>query len=323
MTLTVPAASAGERLDRFLATEASKAGPLSGLSRARLQALIDGGHVVVDGKPQKSAFRVKGGEEVRVVVPAAEPIALEPEPVALDVLYEDADIIAVAKPAGLVVHPGAGRTRGTLVNALLAHCQDLSGIGGARRPGIVHRLDRGTSGVLIAAKHDRAHAGLARQFAAREVVKRYVAFVLGTPTPRTRVLDTLYGRHPTARQRFTSKLTRGKRAVTRYTVAASGGGAARLDVLLGTGRTHQIRVHLADIGHPVLGDATYGGRRFGPLSDPEVREAAAALTHQALHAAVLEVRHPISGVPLVLKAALPEDLVRLARAIERADHRSA
>lgn len=317
MTLDVPAEAAGERLDRFLASRATAVdSPLAGLSRSRLQALIGEGRVTVDGARARSAHKLKAFARVTVELPQAEPLDLVPEPMPLEILHEDGDIIVLVKPAGLSVHPGAGRRTGTLVNALLARCDDLSGIGGVTRPGIVHRLDRGTSGVMVAAKHDRAHLALARQFAARTVEKRYVAFVLGTPAPRVATIETAYGRHPTERKRFTSRLASGKRALTRYEVVASGGGLSRLEILLGTGRTHQIRVHLADRGHPIAGDALYGGRRYAKLA-PATRAVTETLTHQALHAARLAFVHPVSGVSLCFEAALPADLEALWRAMLR------
>ena len=230
---------------------------------------------------------------------------------ALDVLYEDEDMLALNKPAGLSVHPGAGRSQGTLVNALLAHCRDLSGIGGVLRPGIVHRLDRETSGVLVVAKNDAAHLGLARQFARREVDKRYVAFVVGEPELGQGTCDTLFGRHPTQRKRFSGRVRRGKRAVTRYQVVRSAGGAAELEVRLETGRTHQIRVHLAELGHPILGDRLYGGRRLGRIRDDGLRALAAGLSRQALHAFRLSLHHPRTGEPLVFEAPLAVELVAL------------
>jgi 23S rRNA pseudouridine1911/1915/1917 synthase len=318
VTLQAPAAAAGARLDRFLADLAAEPGsPLAGLTRARLQGLIDDGRVRVDGAAAKSSRKLRGGERVEVSVPPPEPLTLAPEAMALDILFEDGDLIVLSKPAGLAVHPGAGRRHGTLVSGLLAHCRDLSGIGGVLRPGIVHRLDRGTSGVLVIAKHDRAHLALARQFAERRVDKRYVAFVLGTPSPRVALIETPYGRHPTQRLRFTSKVARGKRAVTRYEVVASGGGVARLAVKLETGRTHQIRVHLAERGHPVVGDPLYGGRRWGKLDDA-VRAAAEALGHQALHAAELSLAHPGTGEVMRFVAPLPADLVALDEAMNAA-----
>ena len=345
VTLLVPLAEAGVRLDRFVtaalaevATRGAEAGRNAGaglnadaggnadagfgavprgISRARLQALVAEGRVTIDGRPvERNSLVLCGGETIVISIPAPVPITLAPESMPLDILYEDGDLIALAKPAGLTVHPGAGRQTGTLASGLLAHCRDLSGIGGALRPGIVHRLDRGTSGVLVVAKHDRAHQGLAAQFASRTVTKRYVAFVLGTPVKKTATLDTLYGRHPTERKRFSSKVKSGKRAVTTYTVVASGGGITRLDVLLGTGRTHQIRVHLADLGHPVVGDATYGGTRLDRVRDKDVRAAALALGRQALHAAELEVVHPCTGARMHFVAPLPDDLARLWRAMQ-------
>lgn len=318
MTLQVPADAAGARLDRFLADLAAEPGSrLAGLTRARLQALIDEGRVRVDGAAAKSSRKLRGGERVEVSVPPPERLSVEPEAMPLVILHEDADLIVLDKPAGLAVHPGAGRKTGTLVSGLLAHCRDLSGIGGVLRPGIVHRLDRGTSGVLVVAKHDRAHLALAKQFSARQVDKRYAAFVLGTPTPRAAVIETAYGRHPTQRLRFSGKVARGKRALTRYEVVATGGGVARLAVKLETGRTHQIRVHLAERGYPVVGDPLYGGTRFGKL-DERVRAAAEALGHQALHAAELSFTHPTTGVVMRFVAPLPGDLAALERAMTAA-----
>jgi 23S rRNA pseudouridine1911/1915/1917 synthase len=315
VTLEVPATARGERLDRFLVTAAAQAGsPLAGLSRARLQALVAGGHVSVDGVAARSAKRLRGGESVGVALPPPQPLRLEPEPQPLDILYEDHDLIVVSKPAGVAVHPGAGRVRGTLVAGLLAHCKDLSGVGGVLRPGIVHRLDRGTSGVLVAAKSEAAHVGLARQFASRRVEKRYVAFVLGMPAVRAATLKTRFRRHPTHRLRFTSKTAAGKEAVTSYEVVASAGGLSRLDIRLGTGRTHQIRVHMAESGHPIAGDPLYGGRRYNGLSS-ELRAVAERLTHQALHAAALAFVHPHTGEPLRFVAPLPADLEELWRAM--------
>ncbi|HET6345967.1 MAG TPA: RluA family pseudouridine synthase, partial [Myxococcota bacterium] len=259
--------------------------------------------------------KLREGQRVEVRIPAPTPSTLVPMAMPLVVLYEDAHVIALDKPAGLVVHPGAGTRGPTLVHGLLAQCGDLSGIGGVTRPGIVHRLDRGTSGVMVVAKHDRAHAGLAEQFSGRTVRKRYLAVVHGAPEPAQATLDTLYGRHPVHRQRFTARVTSGKRAVTTYRTVASAWGLAVLDVLLGTGRTHQIRVHLAEAGHPIVGDPLYGGRRPLPHAPKLVREAFDALEHQALHAARLELRHPITGAPLRFEAPPPPSWRPLARRI--------
>jgi 23S rRNA pseudouridine1911/1915/1917 synthase len=313
--LIVPADAAGQRLDRFLAALADEdegdARVLT-LSRARLQKLIVAGEITLDGRRVKRAATLRGGESVRVALPEPAPTALVPEPMALEILYEDDDVIAVAKPAGLVVHPGAGHARGTLVHGLLAHCRFLSGVGGVERPGIVHRLDRDTSGVVIVAKNDRAHHGLAGQFAARTVRKRYLAFVLGEPAPREATIDTLYGRHPTVRTRFTGRARQGKRAITRYRVVASRDGVSRLEVEIATGRTHQIRVHLSERGHPVLLDPEYGGRDLRRISDVALREVAHRVGRQALHAARLELDHPVSGAPLCLVAPVPAELALLA-----------
>ncbi len=303
----------GARLDKYLAGKSAEADtPLHGFTRTRLQKLIDDGHVLVDGKPARASLKLSGNEAIQVTLPPPDPMELVPEALPLDILYEDADVIVVSKSSDMIVHPGAGQKRGTLVNALLAHCRDLSGIGGVMRPGIVHRLDRGTSGCIVAAKNDKAHESLARQFAEREVEKRYSAFVLGTPTQPAGRISTLYGRHPTQRLKFTTKVTSGKKALTEYRTVRAAGGGAELDVLLGTGRTHQIRVHLSENGHPVLGDPLYGGRAYGRLEDVSLREVAQGLTHQALHARILAFKQPSSGKRIELEAPLPADLMALA-----------
>ncbi len=314
-TVVVPSEAAGARLDRFLAgleLDEDLDAALAGLSRARIQKLCDAGAVTLDGAAARRSHTLRGGERIEVLLPDPEPSCLVPEPLPLSILFEDEHLVAVDKPAGLVVHPGAGHPRGTLVHALLAHCRDLAGIGGALRPGIVHRLDRETSGVLVVAKHDAAHQALAAQFAGRQVHKLYVAFVLGTPAPASGTIDTFYGRHPRHRTRFTSRLASGKRAVTRYAVRAAAGGVSELRVELLTGRTHQIRVHLSERGHPVLGDREYGGQAFARVVVPELREVASALERHALHAARLELCHPASGAPMVLEAPLPPALAALA-----------
>jgi 23S rRNA pseudouridine1911/1915/1917 synthase len=314
LDLTPPEAAQarGQRLDKYLAARAAEAdSPLSGYTRTRLQKLIDDGHVSVDGKSPRASLKLTGAERLLVTLPPPEPLALVPEALPLDILYEDGDLIVIAKSSDMIVHPGAGRKTGTLVNALLAHCRDLSGIGGVTRPGIVHRLDRGTSGALVVAKNDHAHESLAGQFARREVEKRYTALVFGTPVPAQGRISTLYGRHSTHRLKFTTKVTSGKKALTDYRVVRSAGGVSELDVLLGTGRTHQIRVHLSERGHPVLGDALYGGRVYGRISDPALKDAAQRLTHQALHARVLAFRQPTTGKWLELEAPLPADLMAI------------
>ncbi|MEK7703730.1 MAG: RluA family pseudouridine synthase [Myxococcota bacterium] len=318
--IEVPPAAVGERLDRYLASLRSGDAPElsgAGLSRARWQQLIDQGDVLLDGRVVRAAYRLRGGEQLALRLPAPTPLGLVAEVMDLDVLYEDADLVVLNKPAGLSVHPGAGRACGTLVNALLAHCHDLSGIGGELRPGIVHRLDRGTSGAIVVAKNDAAHLGLSRQFARREVHKSYVAFVLGSPVPSSGTFDTFYGRHPTHRRRFTSRLKTGRRAVTHYRVRLVAGGVALLDVRLETGRTHQIRVHLSEHGHPIVGDPLYGGTRLERVQSPLLRDIASQISYQALHAARLEFLHPLSGERLVCEAPLPPALNALWEAMRR------
>jgi 23S rRNA pseudouridine1911/1915/1917 synthase len=311
----VSEAHALTRLDRFLVECIAKVEPgsvLEGLSRARIQKLIEQGQISVEGAPSRPAYKLMPGDRVVVRVPPPEPLDLIPEDLPLDVLYEDSHLIALNKPAGLSVHPGAGRRTGTLVHALLAHCKDLSGIGGRERPGIVHRLDKDTSGVVVVAKHDRAHIGLTEQFAGRRVVKTYLAWVLGTPQPSAATIDTRIGRHPTDRIRFTTRVRHGRRAITHYEVAAARGGVAKLLIDLGTGRTHQIRVHLSDRGHPVVGDPVYGGRQWTRVSDAELLEIVKKLDRQALHAWRLQLTHPVTGQAMAFEAPLGPDLEELA-----------
>jgi 23S rRNA pseudouridine1911/1915/1917 synthase len=314
--LVVAGEEAGERLDRVLAARRSQ------LSRSRHKALILAGRVAVDGATIRDpGHRVNAGATIAVDLPEAAEPAVAPEPIPLSVVYEDEELIVIDKPAGLVVHPAAGNWSGTLVNALLAHCGDsLSGIGGVRRPGIVHRLDKDTSGLLVVAKTDRAHRALARQFAdhgrSGPLKRGYLAFVWGAPErPRGRI-DKPIGRHPHARERMAVRAD-GREAVTHWELLERYGRpaalASLLDCRLETGRTHQIRVHLAAVGHPLLGDGVYGAgfRTKTSLLPPTGREALAALGRQALHAYLLAFEHPTSGQFLELRSELPEDLTRL------------
>jgi 23S rRNA pseudouridine1911/1915/1917 synthase len=301
----VEADAAGARLDRFLAER------LPDLSRARIQAVIDDGGVRVDGREAKPSLRLKAGASVAVTVPEPEPALPQPEDIPLRIVHEDAHLLVVDKPAGLVVHPGAGARSGTLVNALLHHVRDLSGVGGVLRPGIVHRLDKGTSGLIVIAKDDRTHRALAHQFAQRTVRKEYVAIVLGTPARATATIDRPIGRDPVHRRRMAIDAPRARAARSTYVVRERLDGAALLDVLIHTGRTHQIRVHLASIGHPVAGDDLYGGTRAPSSRSPAARDALAALARPALHAARLELDHPATGARLVLASPLPPDLEAL------------
>jgi 23S rRNA pseudouridine1911/1915/1917 synthase len=307
--LVVDRDGVGARLDRWLAER------VPGLSRARLQQLIADGAIVLDGSPTRASVRLKQGQSVEVRVPPPRPAVPEPEDIALHVVHEDAHLLVVDKPAGLVVHPGAGRTSGTLVNALLFRVKDLSGVGGVLRPGIVHRLDRGTSGLLVVAKDDATHAALARQFASRTVEKEYLAVVLGVPSPRAGTIDSPIGRDPAHRKRMSVKPARGRTAVSSYRVEEVLDGSALLRVRIHTGRTHQIRVHLASRGHPVAGDAVYGGRRPAAARRTASREALASLGRPALHAARLAFDHPATGRRLVFESPLPADLVTLVDAL--------
>lgn len=295
----------GQRIDAWLAAA------IPSQSRARLQALIAEGHILVGGMPAKASARLRGGESIRVTVPAPKPAEPAPEDIPLHVVYEDAWLLVLDKPAGLVVHPGAGQDSGTIVNALLHRVKDLSGVGGVLRPGIVHRLDRGTSGLLLVAKDDETHRSLARQFAGRTVEKEYLAIVHGVPRARQGRIDTPIGRDPVHRKKMSTRAPRGRTARSDYTVAEALDGAAVVRVRIHTGRTHQIRVHLASIGHPVAGDATYGGTRTPSSRTPAARTALSSLPRPALHAARLAFTHPATGQRIELESPLPDDLTRL------------
>jgi 23S rRNA pseudouridine1911/1915/1917 synthase len=303
------------RIDKYLSDDQGLA------TRAQVQRLIKGGFVLVDGKAVKPSHRLRGGEQVAVTIPDPEPPRLLAEAVPLDVAYEDSHLIVVNKPAGMVVHPGSGVHSGTLANALLAHCKDLSGIGGVVRPGIVHRLDKGTSGLIVAAKDDVTHVALSEDLKARKIKRTYCAIVWGVPQRETSI-ETLIGRSRADRKRMAVQKLTGRRAVTAYSVAERFEFASRLAVNLQTGRTHQIRVHLAHIGHPVFGDPTYGGRRrkYGSLGRKSMEWARALLQmidRQALHAQSLTFTHPHTGSTISLDAPLPEDMKSLLNALRR------
>jgi 23S rRNA pseudouridine1911/1915/1917 synthase len=292
----------GERLDKIVAAR------FPDLSRARVQQLMRGGLLEVDGAVAAPADRPRAGARIRLRVPQVAPPRLEPVRLDLPVLFDDPHLVVIDKPAGLAVHPGAGGEATTIVHGLLHQVRDLRGVGGELRPGIVHRLDKDTSGCLVVAKTEPALRALQAAFKARDVEKRYRALVHGSPPDRGE-LDTAYGRHPVDRKRFSSRVREGKRAVTRFSVLARAPIAAWLDVELLTGRTHQIRAHLADQGWPLFCDALYGAaRREGPTADPAVRRAAAALGRQGLHAFRLAFDHPVTGVRVACEAPLPSDL---------------
>jgi 23S rRNA pseudouridine1911/1915/1917 synthase len=294
----VQAEDAGLRLDVYVA------GLLPAHSRSQVQRLIKDGLIVVDGASAKPNLPVKPGQQVVVEVPGPVPALPRAQDLPLPILYQDADVLVIDKPAGMVVHPGAGHQEGTVVNALLFHAEDLSGVGGEERPGIVHRLDRGTSGLMVAAKNDLAHRELARQFEAREVEKEYVALVWGEVHAGRRI-DLPIGRDPVHRERMSTRARRARTAVTRVTAARDLRGVTLLHVAIATGRTHQIRVHLNAIGHPIVGDRTYGGVRrhmAAPLRPVE------RLERPFLHAGRLAFAHPRDGRRLEFEAPLPADL---------------
>ena len=305
MNVTVPDDSEGVRLDRFLVSI------LPGHSRSQIQRLIKDGHILVAGREARSNQPVKTGQDITVDVPEPVDPVPQPEALPLPILYQDSDLIVIDKPAGMVVHPAAGHASGTLVNALLHHVDDLSGIGGEKRPGIVHRLDRGTSGLMVVAKHDAAHEELGRQFADREVEKEYFALAWGEVMAGRRI-DAPIGRDPGNRKKMSSEPTRVRRsreAVTRIVRAEHFGRVLTLaQVAIHTGRTHQIRVHLSAIGHPIVGDALYGGvhRRV-----PGDLRAVNHLDRPFLHAARLVFKHPEDQRRMEFTSALPADLQRV------------
>lgn len=288
----------GVRLDSFLAAL------LPDQSRSQLQRLIRDGRVTGPGKALRASTPVRTGQTFSIDIPPAEPIAVEPEALPLRIVYEDEDVVVLDKPAGMVVHPAAGHSRGTVVNALLHYVRDLSGIGGELRPGIVHRLDRGTSGLMVAAKHDQAHQELSRQFSDREVEKEYVTLVWGVVHAGRRI-DAAIGRDPRDRQKMSTRARRVRSAVTRVTWARHFKGVTLLKVAIATGRTHQIRVHLSAIGHPVVGDAAYGGQH---RRVPHDLRAVMRLERPFLHAARLVFTHPRDGRRVEFDSPLPPDL---------------
>ena len=308
-SLTVEGSEAGVRLDVWLA------GRLPELSRARVQALMAEGAVRLGGHAARPSLRLRGGEEVTVDLPDPVAASVGAEDLPLAIVHQDAWLVVVDKPAGLTVHPGAGRPGGTLVNALLHHVRDLSGVGGVLRPGIVHRLDRGTSGLMVVAKDDETHRALASQFASRTVEKEYLAVVHGVPRAKQGVVEAAIGRDPVHRMKMSVRAPRGRAARSSYAVEEALDGAALLRVRIHTGRTHQIRVHLASLGHPVAGDATYGGTRTPSSRRPAARAALAALERPALHAARLAFDHPASGARVRFEAPLPADLLALLAAL--------
>jgi 23S rRNA pseudouridine1911/1915/1917 synthase len=312
LSFVIDPAHAGERLDRGLAA-------LATVARAQAQRWIEAGRVRVNGAAGRASQKLTLGDHVVAELPEAAASELAPEPIALTLFYEDDALAVLDKPAGLVVHPAPGHATGTLVNALLHHVRDLAGIGGVARPGIVHRLDRGTSGVMVVAKTDAAHAGLARQFHDHTIERVYVAFARGAPKQDEGRIERAIGRHPTDRKRMSVVTKRGRAAATRWRVLRRfpKSGAVKLELRPETGRTHQIRVHLSAHGLPLLGDETYGGAaaRAGAL--------ARALGRPALHAALLGFTHPGTGERLRFEAPLPADLAALEERLASAEPKRA
>ena len=286
----------GQRLDAFLAAR------LPGLSRARVQRLIAGGNVTVDGERAKPSHRLAAGQAVAVTLPEPAPDALTPQPAPLTIVHEDADLVVVDKPPGLTAHPAAGQPDGTLANALLALYPEVEGVGGPGRAGIVHRLDKGTSGLLVAARNEAAHACLAAQFEDRLVSKRYTALAVGSLPEERAAIDAPVGRHPTRRQRM-AVVSDGRPATTPYRVLERYRGFTLVEASPKTGRTHQVRVHFAAIGHPLAGDRTYGRRQPG-------------LDRHFLHAAFLAFRHPRTGETVEFRSGLPPDLRRFLQGLD-------
>lgn len=297
------------RLDRALGAL------FPGHSRSSLARLIEEGHVRVDTKPAaKASQRVENGQRIEIEFPEPAPSGVEPQDLPLPVLYEDDDLVVIDKPAGLVVHPSAGHTDQTLVNALLFKVRDLSGIGGEIRPGIVHRLDKDTSGVMVIAKHDDAHRKLTAEWGTDRVRKEYLALVYGTPSSDRGTIDAPIGRDPRDRKRMAVVPT-GRRAITEYEVTERHRYVSLARCRLRTGRTHQIRVHMKHLGHPIVGDPLYSGPQWRGIPDKRVQRALAALGRQALHAAKLTFPHPRDGRTVSFEAALPEDMARVLQEV--------
>lgn len=305
-----------ERIDRLLVKR------LPELSRSRLQGLIIGGQLAIDGKTiDNPAFRVKPGQKLVLEVPPAAPAEPEAQEIPLDIVFEDPHLIVVDKPAGMVVHPAPGNLDGTLVNALIGHCgESLKGIGGVRRPGIVHRLDKDTSGLIVAAKTENVHQALTELFAARDIERAYQALVWGTPRPAEGEIEGNIGRSPRNRKKMAVLRHGGKTALTRYRTLErlAGDTISLIECRLMTGRTHQIRVHLTEKGHPLVGDPVYGRQNEAKLQrlSPNARDAIKNFTRQALHAQTLGFQHPVTGATHVFKSELPQDIKNLIFSLE-------
>lgn len=298
-TLTVTQDEQSTRLDVLLTSRFPE------LSRSHLQKIIADGFVLVNNKQAKSNYKVQADDTITISFPEAKPVEIQAEAIPLAVLYEDADIIVINKPRGMVVHPAAGNYAGTLVNALLEHCKDLSGINGEIRPGIVHRLDKDTSGVMVAAKNDQSHLNLAEQIKNRTASRKYLAIVHGIIAEEQGIINAPIGRHPSDRKKMAVTFSNSKEAITRFRVIERFVNYTLVECKLQTGRTHQIRVHMQYINHPVVGDPKYG---------PEKKRF--AITGQALHSAELSLRHPATGEDMLFTAPLPSDMATILTQLE-------
>lgn len=313
-SILVTAKDQGKRIDQFLAETDLN------LSRSQAKHLIEQKHILLNHRPAKPSARLKPGDTISATLPTPKPLSIAPEPIPLNILYEDDSIIAIDKPSGMVVHPAPGNPSGTLVNALLYHCKDLSGINGALRPGIVHRLDKETSGVMVVAKNDGAYHHLTRQFKNRTVKKVYLAIAYGDMKQKEGLIDAPIGRHPDQRKKMTTRSKKGRVALTRWKVLERFEAFTLLEIYPETGRTHQIRVHLSAIGHPLLGDPLYGRKKA--VQDLKWRECIKRMNRQALHAHRLELDHPQTGERVLFVAPIPQDMKETLECIHLQSSRS-
>ncbi|MBN1662650.1 MAG: RluA family pseudouridine synthase [Deltaproteobacteria bacterium] len=300
------------RIDVFLSRQEMT------LSRSQIKKAADDGHILVNQKTIKAGYKLREGDVIHLHQPEAVPLDVQPQDIPLHIVYEDPHLLVIDKPAGMTVHPAAGSYQNTLVNAVLFHCKDLSGIGGVLRPGIVHRLDKGTSGLMIVAKSDGVHQDLAGQFKRHDIKKTYQAMVYGHVREDEGIINAPIGRHPTERKKMSTQSRRGKEAVTRWRVLERYGEVTLLEIHTETGRTHQIRVHLADIGHPLLGDSVYGSpKRINAIGNMVLRTKIKALEHHALHAGAIEFCHPVKKTSMAFLSGLPPDMAELCNMLRR------